>query len=283
MILVAYPLGFDITCVLEFSPMIECMQCPRSRPATIYVFDLASTEKTAPPIATIKAPYHMVMHHVNAYDDAKATQVVFEVSAQDSCDTLFSGATGAHAKLDAMRDESARDLVQHWGKLRTYNIDLSTPSRPHLSSADTVLLDANGYTYDIDFPYVNPNYASKRHRYVWGVTAYAQNSTHYADWAVVKVDRDKSGVNTVVWYKKGHYPSEPVFVPKPQGAEDEGVLLIQVLDGDQNRGYLLALDAADMTEIATASLGVGEHLPYSQHGRWIDQAWRQESSMSVVV
>lgn len=225
----------------------------------------------------------MVMHHVNAYDDAKATQVVFEVSAQDSCDTLFSGATGAHAKLDAMRDESARDLVQHWGKLRTYNIDLSTPSRPHLSSADTVLLDANGYTYDIDFPYVNPNYASKRHRYVWGVTAYAQNSTHYADWAVVKVDRDKSGVNTVVWYKKGHYPSEPVFVPKPQGAEDEGVLLIQVLDGDQNRGYLLALDAADMTEIATASLGVGEHLPYSQHGRWIDQAWRQESSMSVVV
>jgi carotenoid cleavage dioxygenase-like enzyme len=280
MILVVYPLGFDVTCVLEFNPMIDCMRCPRNRHATIYVFDLASTEKATKPVATIEAPYHMVMHHVNAYEDAGTGEVVFEVSAQDSCDTLFAGPTGQHANLKAMRNQSTRDKVQHWGKLRTFRVDLSTPSKPVLAFSDQVLRDAQGYVYDMDFPYVNPNFASMQHRYVWALSSFAQNSTHYEDWAILKVDRQSTGaVSTRVWYKKGHYPQEPVFVPKPGGSEDEGVLLVQVLDGQQDRGYLLALDASTMTEIATASLNAGEQLPYSQHGRWFDT----EAAAAMVV
>merc|ERR1719482_508142 len=55
LILVVYPLSFGVTCVLEFSPLIECMSCPRDRNATVYVFDLASTKKETKPVATIKA------------------------------------------------------------------------------------------------------------------------------------------------------------------------------------------------------------------------------------
>jgi len=286
MILVVYPLGFDVTCVLEFKPMIDCMRCPRTRHATIYVFDLFYSREhpsgPQPPIATIEAPYHMVMHHVNAYDKPETGDVVFEVSAQDSCDTLFAGATGKHANLAAMRDESARDKVQPWGKLRTFTLNLLDKSKPALSYSDTVVLDSEGYVYGLDFPYVNPNVASQEHQYTYALSAYARNSSHYEDWAVLKVDRKASGVNTKVWYKKGHYPSEPVFVPNPKGvAEDDGVLLVQVLDGQSDRGYLLFLDAATMTEIATASLDAGEHLPYSQHGRWFEG--EGESSVSMVV
>jgi len=79
------------------------MKCPRDRNATILVFDLASTEKATEPVATIEAPYFLALHHVNAYDEAGGDRVVFEVSAQDSCDTLFAGATGKHANLEAMR------------------------------------------------------------------------------------------------------------------------------------------------------------------------------------
>jgi carotenoid cleavage dioxygenase-like enzyme len=170
-----------------------------------------------------------------------------------------------------MKNESARDQVQHWATLREYRVSLSA-SETTLSSSDTILRDAEGYNYYMDFPFVNPNIVSQRHQYVWGVTTYAKNSSHYADWAVLKVDRSASGVNTKVWYKNGHYPMEPIFVPKPNGAEDEGVVLVQVLDGEQDRGYLLILDGQTMAEVATASLDVGEHLPYTQHGRWYDEA-----------
>lgn len=272
MILVVYPLGFGVMCVMEFNPLVECMSCPRDRNATIYVFDLASTEKATKPIATIEAPYHMVMHHVNAYDDEATGDAVFEVAALDDCDTIFTGHGGKHANLADMRDQRKRDQVGHWAKLRTFRLGLTSLARPTLSFADTVLKDANGYTYGLDFPYVNPNVASQPHRYIYAVTSYAQNSTRYEDWAILKIDREASGVNTKIWFKEGHYPGEPVFVPKPGAKnEDEGVLLAPVLDGQQKRGYLLVLDAADMSVVATASLDPGEHLPYTQHGRWFEE------------
>lgn len=55
-------------------------------------------------------------------------------------------------------------------------------------------------------------------------------------------------------------------------AEDDGVLLSVVLDGDRGKSYLLCLDARDMTEVGRAEVdGVvgfgfhGEHVP-SQGG-----------------
>jgi len=216
--------------------------------------------------------YHMVMHHVNAYEDEQNGEVVFQVSAQDDCDKLFSGPTGAHAHIPSMLDEHARDKTMPWGKLREFQLKLNTPE-PQLSHSDIVLRDSEGFVYGMDFPFVNPTVAAKYNRYIWGLSAYARNSTHYADWAVLKIDRESRGsYNTKVWYRMNHFPSEPVFVPRPGAtAEDDGVLLVQVLDGIRQLGYLLILDAQSMSEVATSSLQDGEHVPYSQHGRWFEQ------------
>jgi torulene dioxygenase len=220
---------------------------------------------------------HMVMHHVNAYDDPKTGDIVLDVSAHDNCEGLFHGPTGQHGNLAVMRDPEARDKVATWGSLRTFQI-----SGTSLKHWDTPLRDSEGYVYQFDFPYVNPKYASNYNKFFWGVSAYARNSTHYADWAVVKVDREATGVNTQAWFKQGHVPAEPVFVPRPGAtAEDDGVLLVQTSDGVQQRGYLLILDAATMKEIGTASLDAGEHLPYSQHGRWYDTTSSETMIVSV--
>jgi len=179
-----------------------------------------------------------------------------------------------------MRDQVARDKVATWGKLRTFQIVLGSSGDASVKHWDTPLRDADGYVYRMDFPYVNPNSASNYNRYIWGVSPYARNSTHYGDWAVVKIDREATGVNTIFWYKKGHIPTEPVFVPRPDAtAEDDGVILVQTTNGLEQQGYLLVLDAATLKELGTASLNPGEHLPYSQHGRWFDTASRE----SVVV
>jgi carotenoid cleavage dioxygenase-like enzyme len=58
-----------------------------------------------------------------------------------------------------------------------------------------------------------------------------------------------------------------VFVAAPGGEdEDAGVLLSVVLDADAERSFLLVLDAADLSELARAS--VPHHIPFSFHGQF---------------
>lgn len=78
----------------------------------------------------------------------------------------------------------------------------------------------------------------------------------------------KIGINSgdvKVWYHKGMYPSEPLFVETPGGSsEDDGIILSVVLDLQKQSSFLLLLNASDLTEIARAYAPV--HLPIGLHG-----------------
>ena len=57
------------------------------------------------------------------------------------------------------------------------------------------------------------------------------------------------------WKAPGYTPSEPIFVPRPDGqSEDDGVVLSVVLDGERGRSMLVILDATDMKEVARAEM-----------------------------
>ncbi|MFB6375192.1 MAG: carotenoid oxygenase family protein, partial [Bradymonadaceae bacterium] len=63
----------------------------------------------------------------------------------------------------------------------------------------------------------------------------------------------------------GCYPGEPVFVPRAEAeAEDDGVLLSVVLDGEAGRSFLVVLDAATLEEVGRAT--VPHHIPLGFHG-----------------
>jgi carotenoid cleavage dioxygenase-like enzyme len=71
------------------------------------------------------------------------------------------------------------------------------------------------------------------------------------------------------WFRPGSYPSEPVFVARPDAREeDDGVLLSVVLDVEREISTLLVLDAATLEEIASAD--VPHHIPFSFHGQYED-------------
>ena len=128
------------------------------------------------------------------------------------------------------------DQVPTWGGLRNWKLDLRQPSATFV---DHRLVDAQGYHYQFDFPFIAPGRIARRHRFVYGVAPYAKNSTRYEDWALVKIDTDQTGQpgqpSVQPWFENAHYPSEPIFVPHPNAsAEDDGVLLSQVLDGMPN-------------------------------------------------
>ena len=81
------------------------------------------------------------------------------------------------------------------------------------------------------------------------------------------VKADLTSGNSSVWHEPGTYPGEPVFVRVPDEVrEDGGILLSVVLDPASGTSFLLALDAADLREIARAR--VPHHIPLGFHGNY---------------
>ncbi len=103
-----------------------------------------------------------------------------------------------------------------------------------------------------ELPTINPRFATRRYRYVYSL---ALLGTSKLGDGIVKTDMDTKEVvfaNVPV----GHSPGEAIFVPRPDGTEeDDGVLLSVVLDGERKTSYLLCLDARDMTELGRAEIG----------------------------
>ena len=82
---------------------------------------------------------------------------------------------------------------------------------------------------------------------------------------LVKVDvRDGSRSE---WRSDGCFPGEPVFVRAPGAeAEDAGVVLSVVLDGNAGHSFLVVLDAGSFEEIARAD--APHHIPFGFHGQY---------------
>lgn len=111
-----------------------------------------------------------------------------------------------------------------------------------------------------DLPVRNPEYVGRAYRF-----AYGTGHLRHGDWwnSLVKVDMDTG--KTWQWYEQHTWPSQPVFVANPRRrAEDDGVLMVIMLDGASARSFVLVLDAATMREVARVQLDL--ILPYTSHG-----------------
>uniref|UniRef100_UPI0037E98C97 carotenoid-cleaving dioxygenase, mitochondrial-like isoform X2 n=1 Tax=Semicossyphus pulcher TaxID=241346 RepID=UPI0037E98C97 len=112
----------------------------------------------------------------------------------------------------------------------------------------------------LEFPQINyAKYNTKPYRYFYGC-----GFRHLVGDSLLKMDlKDKK---LKVWYQKGFYPSEPVFVPSPDAVdEDDGVILSVVLTPSQDKGtFLLVLDAKTFKELGRADVPV--NMAYGFHG-----------------
>lgn len=112
-----------------------------------------------------------------------------------------------------------------------------------------------------ELPTINPASATRRTRYVYSLPA--RGFTSVVD-GLAKTDME---TGTVVFWNgpHGHTPGEAIFVARPDGSgdEDDGVLLVVVLDGHARSSYLLCLDARTMREVGRAdvpiAIGIGFH------------------------
>jgi len=160
--------------------------------------------------------------------------------------------------LDNLRDPNTGNMV---GKARRFRL-----RSPHSSESSSTFQDAAvectfPLSHSIELPVVAPSVYHKPYRYAYGINKLDPKEYHtFAD-GIIKLDMaspspSSSSPHTKVWRKPGHTPSEPIFVPRPDGKdEDDGVLLSVVLDEQAMRSSMVVIDAKEMTEIARAEMG----------------------------
>ncbi|XP_018547895.1 carotenoid-cleaving dioxygenase, mitochondrial isoform X1 [Lates calcarifer] len=118
----------------------------------------------------------------------------------------------------------------------------------------------------LEFPQINyGRFNTRPYRYFYGC-----GFRHLVGDSLLKMDLNDKTVK--VWYKRGFYPSEPVFVPSPDAVEeDDGVILSVVLTPSQDKGtFLLVLDAKTFEELGRANVPV--NMPYGFHGTFNSSA-----------
>jgi carotenoid cleavage dioxygenase-like enzyme len=231
---------------------------PLSAPTRFVVLD----RETGDHVRTLRAPPAFVYHHANAF-----------VREREGADADRGGEPGREVVLDCVAFEDERAVTG----LTLSNLRSESPDLPRgdlvryrlpLSGPDT---DADGdrrtaerrtlYEGPVEFPMVD--YAGRggeSHRYVY----LAETERGSLPTRVTKVDVTGGTVRS--WAETGTHPGEPVFVPGPGDAEDDGVLLTVSLAPAADRSTLVILDAGTLTELARAPLP--HRLPYGFHGQF---------------
>jgi torulene dioxygenase len=121
----------------------------------------------------------------------------------------------------------------------------------------------------IELPVVAPSVYSKPYRYVYGITRIRPDEHRTVTDGIIKLDMSSPSPWSTrkFWSKQDHTPSEPVFIPRPNGKdEDDGVLLSIVLDDRAMRSSMVIIDAKEMKEVARAEMEVV--FPIGFHGVW---------------
>jgi beta,beta-carotene 9',10'-dioxygenase len=224
---------------LAFSgrPYIENYRWRPELGTRFHLFDRATGEPAGPFVAEPRFGFH----HVNSYDEDG--QVVVDVA------TFADSQIVEDLYLERLRAGKRPSP----NRLERFRIS------PGFGSVTTERLTDES----MELPRINYGRCNERpYRYAWGVGLSPEGA-----WLDRLVKADVVERDTRIWEEPGSFPGEPVFVaaPAPE-AEDEGVLLSVVLDGDRGGSFLLVLDARDLSERARAD--VPHHIPFGFHGQF---------------
>jgi torulene dioxygenase len=246
--------------VLYNRNIVESMNFDDTLPAKWYVVDRKAGKGL---IATYDSPAFYAFHTINAWEetstDKSENDIFCEVVAYDNLDVikkfyyenLVSTGPGI-SKYAGKKGDSARP------QFRRYRLP-SVPKVPTTKEVNAVVEFSAPKALSMELPTLNPRFFTKRHRYTYGIVDRAKSS--FTD-GLVKFDSETK--SAVYWEEHGHSPGEAIFIPNPDGSEeDDGVLLSVVLDGFRDRSYLLCLDAKTMKEVGKAEVpgvvGFGFH------------------------
>jgi len=195
-------------------------------------------------------PICYVYHPMNAFDDGNA--VVLDIVRYPRLPLFDSGGENPNPQIEEYAP----------GNLVRLRLDLETGK-----TTETILDDAA-----CEFPITDPRFAMRPYRYGWvaarrGATCGrgTLNAIGRVDFQTGNVDYRILGAST--------YTSEPIFVPRSEGAaEGDGYLLAVVYHAEEGASDLLVLDALDLAAEPIAVVRTKQRVPYGFHGTWVESA-----------
>jgi carotenoid cleavage dioxygenase-like enzyme len=240
-ILSEWPLVVDpLDLLLRGEPFIENFEWQPERGTRFRILRKSDGEE----VATCTAEAAFGFHHVNAFErDGEVVCDIVTYPDATIIDDLY---------LDRLRSDEPTPGTGH---LRRYRLPLDGGSASSTRQSDERL----------ELPRIHDGYATAQpYRYVYGVGT--RQPGNFTD-QLVKIDVETGTAQT--WHEENTYPGEPVFVPHPDGTdEDDGVVLSVVLDPDEEQSVLLVLDADSFEERARAT--VPHAIPFGFHGQFFE-------------
>ncbi|XP_010213925.1 PREDICTED: beta,beta-carotene 15,15'-monooxygenase, partial [Tinamus guttatus] len=215
----------------------------------------------------------VLFHHVNAYEEDG--HIVFDIIAyaDNSLYDMFylknlNKDFEENTKLTSVPTCKRFVVPLQYDKDAEVGSNLVT-----LPSTATAIKEKDGSIYcqpeilceGIELPRINYDYNGKKYRYVFATGV---------QWSPVPTKIVKFNVQTketLHWTEDHCWPSEPIFVPRPDAKEeDDGVVLTCIVMSDPNKApFLLALDAKTFKELGRATVNVEMHLDL--HGIFIPE------------
>lgn len=160
-------------------------------------------------------------------------------------------------KMDMNGITHTLDSEMSYGDLVRYCLDIKKQTA---TREDLAML--------IEFPRFNHDMAFRPYQFVYGCRLhYKKNQAETI--SLLKVDLNNKGTNEFMI--EGYSCSEPIFVPKPDGQnEDDGVLL--TLANSEEKCYMLIIDATEMKELARFL--IGQFTAITFHGSYVDHEFK---------
>uniref|UniRef100_H2ZH98 Uncharacterized protein n=1 Tax=Ciona savignyi TaxID=51511 RepID=H2ZH98_CIOSA len=265
---------------------LDCFQMDETKKSIFHVINKATGKRVE---INYSADPVFCFHHINAYETAdvnvKSPTIIIL-----SCDfIIFKHLT--YSDINVLRSskeelkENIKNLTVDVRPMRyflplTFDGDgvqvmpdstaRATPQEPGswflephaiITNEETTLARIGA----MDLPSINyAHYNGRKYKYGY----FIGNSGFVPD-SLVKVDVDTG--KKIVWREQNKFPSEPIFVPRPNATEeDDGIILSTVISNlPEEETFLLILDAVTFTELARAEVNV--KLPYAFHGCFVSK------------
>jgi len=202
------------------------------------------------------------VHHINAYVDAAANEMVIDTIR------TFPGFVPCSSAFKTM---DLQDMLSGWkkdaeNKATTQPLRIRVPLGRKPGFLEELSTANIGTVTGLEFPTIRYDELNgKKYTYVYAVWMQEPDTSGYYD-SLVKINVDTG--DYISWYVPGHYPNEPAFVPNPAGSvEDDGVVVTDVIDSDGKFSYVLVLNASTFEEIGRSSR-TPHLIPHGYHGRY---------------
>ena len=252
----ASPFYVNTLKMIKYAEPIDSLDWHGDEDATVYVVNIKTGHVTP-----IKTNNMFTMHHVNAFEESE-TQITVDLSSYPS------PAFVQNLKIEILRDPIKRNQFDAHALLKRYRIDLETNSMTMQTFESSIDVPFAAY---IDMPTLNEEYRYNRYCKVYGIVLKKDNIT-LSKISIAKKDLCGNIETDKEWFIEGHYPVESWFVATPGGTdEDDGYLLVPILDGYKKKTYLATIDAKSMKTINRAYLPTV--VPFSLHGRFFEEVY----------